>query len=95
MLRDTLAQFVATDPEGYIGCCHALAAADFRAQLDRIRNPVLAISGDDDPVSPPSDLQAIADGVQNGRHLSLPGRHIVNIESAKAFNAALAAFLID
>lgn len=41
----------------------------------------------------PADLQAIADGVADGRHLSLPGRHIVNIESADAFSAAVAAFL--
>ncbi len=29
----------------------------------------------------------------DGRHVSLPGRHIVNIESENAFNAALADFL--
>jgi 3-oxoadipate enol-lactonase len=85
--------FVKVDPEGYIGCCAALAEADLREQIQAISRPVLAISGDDDPVSPPSDLDYIAGHVQAGRHVSLPGRHIVNLESALAFNAALLGFL--
>jgi len=44
-------------------------------------------------VCPPADLQAIADGVADGRHVSLPGRHILNIESAPAFSKALLDFL--
>ena len=84
---------MAASVEGYRGCCAALAGADLRADLGAITVPLLAISGDDDPVCAPSDLQAIADGVADGRHLSLPGRHIVNVESADAFNAALVDFL--
>lgn len=93
VVEDILARFAAVSAEGYAGCCAALAGADLRAQINRIGVPVLAISGDDDPVCTPDDLQAIADGVADGRHLSLPGRHIVNIESAEAFSAALADFL--
>ena len=93
VVKDILARFAATSAEGYAGCCAALADADLRADLGAITVPLLAISGDDDPVCAPSDLQAIADGVADGRHLSLPGRHIVNVESADAFSAALAGFL--
>lgn len=85
--------FAGVDPAGYMGCCAALAAADLRADIGRIVNPLLAISGDDDPVCTPADLQFIADSVQGGRHVSLPGRHIVNLESAQAFNAELLGFL--
>lgn len=92
-MRGVLAGFATTSVEGYCGCCAALAGADLRDGLSRIDRPVLAISGDDDPVCRPDDLQPIADGVRDGRHLSLPGRHIVNIESAADFNAALARFL--
>ena len=92
-VKDILARFAATSAQGYRGCCAALAGTDLRADLGAIRTPLLAISGDDDPVCVPADLQAIADGVADGRHLSLPGRHIVNIESADAFTAALAKFL--
>ena len=88
-----LESFVAVSVDGYNGCCAALAGADLRDDIARIVNPLLAISGDDDPVCTPSDLQAIADRVVDGRHVTLPGRHIVNIESAPAFNATLLQFL--
>lgn len=88
-----LDSFVATSPDGYVGCCAALATADLRKDLVRIENPLLAISGEDDPACPPSDLEGIAACVRRGLHLSLPGRHIVNIESASLFNAVLLEFL--
>ncbi len=88
-----LGNFAATSIDGYVGCCSALAGADLRGDIGRIENPLLAISGADDPVCPPADLDAIAAGVAHGRHVSLPGRHIVNLESAAAFNATLSRFL--
>lgn len=88
-----LESFTATSIEGYTGCCAALAGANLREEIKQIANPLLAISGDDDPVCPPSDLECIAARVQQGRHLSLRGRHIVNIEASQAFNAALLDFL--
>lgn len=81
------------DPQAYIGCCTALADADLRDGLGRIANPVLAISGDDDAVCSPAELRFIAARVPRGRHFPLPGRHIVNVESASAFNAVLLEFL--
>ncbi|MCF1469331.1 3-oxoadipate enol-lactonase [Agrobacterium vitis] len=93
VVQDILKRFAATSIDGYIGCCSALATADLKGQLGQITNPVLAISGDDDSVCPLADLQAIADGVKHGQHVSLPGRHIVNVEAARAFNAAVLAFL--
>lgn len=88
-----LDSFAATSADGYVGCCAALAGADLRAELAAITAPLLAISGNDDPVCPPADLQAIAGAVPRGRHVSLPGRHIVNLESAGPFNAVLKEFL--
>ncbi|WEX90977.1 3-oxoadipate enol-lactonase [Sinorhizobium garamanticum] len=87
-----LDSFVATSIDGYIGCCAALAGADLWEDIERIANPLLALSGADDPVCPPADLEDITRRVQRGRHLSLPGRHIVNIESRRAFNVALLEF---
>ncbi|MFC3630984.1 3-oxoadipate enol-lactonase [Paracoccus angustae] len=89
-----LNSFAETSVDGYAGCCAALAGADLRPGLARIANPVLAISGSDDPVCPAADLEAIAQGVGQGRHVALPGRHIVNVESAGSFNAALGDFLM-
>lgn len=91
-VQGILAGFVATSITGYAGCCAALADADLRADVAGIDIPLLAISGDHDPVCPPSDLQAIADAC-GGRHVSLPGRHLVNVESPDDFNTALRDFL--
>lgn len=88
-----LAVFLATDPQGYAGCCHAVGTADFRDRLGAIANPVLALAGDDDPVCPPADLQALADGVGRGRYAQVGGRHICNIESPDDFNRILLDFL--
>ncbi|MFT3755687.1 MAG: 3-oxoadipate enol-lactonase [Pseudoxanthomonas sp.] len=93
VVKDILARFVVVDPVAYNGCCAALADADLRSDIARIANPVLTISGDDDPVCSPQDLRAIADAVQDGCHASFTGRHIVNIESALLFNASLSGFL--
>jgi len=93
IVQDILTRFVAVSADAYIGCCAALADANLTDQLGKITNPLLAISGNDDSVCSPADLQAIADGVQHGRHVSLPGRHIINIEATDAFNATIIAFL--
>ncbi|PZR50061.1 hypothetical protein [Paraburkholderia fungorum] len=90
-----LETFAGVDSEGYNGRCTALAAADLREEVRRIAHPVLAISGSDDSVCPPGDLKYIADNVQRGKHVALPGRRIVNVESAQEFNAALLGFLIE
>lgn len=87
--------FAATPVEGYLGCCAALAEADLTAQSGGIARPVLAVSGADDPVCPPVALEALARAVRHGRHRMLPGRHLVSVESAPAFNALLRDFLIE
>lgn len=92
-VANVLKGFAATSLGGYVGCCAALAAADLRNDLEWIVNPLLAISGQDDGVCPPQDLEDIAAAAPRGRHISLPGRHIVNMESASLFNAALLEFL--
>lgn len=90
-----LNSFIHTSADGYSGCCAALTSADFQGRLNEIANPLLAISGDDDPVCPPAALENLAASVPNGRHVSMPGRHIVNIESVSQFSEALKDFLIS
>jgi 3-oxoadipate enol-lactonase len=90
-----LDKFETTSQDGYVGCCAALAGADLTADLSRLTVPVLAVSGNDDPVCPPVDLADIASAVRNGRHISLAGRHIINIESAASFNKIVGDFLLS
>ncbi|MGV2052365.1 3-oxoadipate enol-lactonase [Agrobacterium sp. 22-209-1] len=93
LVADVLDRFESTSPTGYIGCCTALASADLRRDLARITTPLLAVSGDHDPVCPPSDLEEIASSVRNGNHVSLAGRHIISMESSLQFNKTVRTFL--
>jgi 3-oxoadipate enol-lactonase len=52
---------IRTPPEGYIGCCAAIAGADLTDQTRELRLPVLAIVGAEDGASPPEKVQATAD----------------------------------
>lgn len=88
-----LDSFERTSINGYLGCCAALGHADLRADITAIKLPLLAIAGADDPVCPVADLQAIADGAAHGTLQVLPGRHLLNVESADRFNLALHRFL--
>ncbi len=61
------------DDEGYAQVCCALAAFDVRADLKRVKAPVLAVAGADDDVTPPDSLRDVADGVIDGTYVELPG----------------------
>jgi 3-oxoadipate enol-lactonase len=90
-MRERLrAMLVATPPEGYAGCCEALAGYDARGRLGELRMPVQAIAGAEDPVAPPAALQAIVDAVPHGRlNVIDRARHIANVERAEEFNHVL------
>ena len=55
------------DDTGYVQVCQALAHFDVRDRLSEIGQPVLAIAGKEDHVTPPERLRELADGVQDGR----------------------------
>ena len=93
IVRKLMTTFEQTTLDGYLGCCAALRDADLRSDLHRIHHPVLAIAGQDDAVCVESDLELIAKSVLRGRHRTLPGRHIVNLQAAGQFNALLTEFL--
>ena len=86
--------FLSTDPEGYARCCEAIAAWDARVRLDAIDVPTLAIAAEDDPATPPADLERIAREIPGAR-LSVisAARHLPNVERADEFNALLGEFL--
>ena len=52
---------------------HGALPADFHTPL-RTDKPVLILSGEDDPVTPPEYGKQIMQGLSNGRHLILKGQ---------------------
>ncbi len=60
-----------TDDESYALCCEALADYDVRDRLGEIGTPLLALSGQFDPVAPPSVVEAMAVATQCGRAIEV------------------------
>ncbi len=83
-----------TDPEGYAGCCEAIAGMDLRAELGSITAPALVIAGADDPATPPEHGAVIAAGLPAAHLDVIPGTaHLATVSAAGQVTASLAAHL--
>jgi len=82
------------DPEGYAGCCDAIATMDLRSSLPSISAPTLVIAGAEDPATPPPDGALIAAGIARSRLLVIRGAaHLANVSAAGEVTAALLGHL--
>jgi 3-oxoadipate enol-lactonase len=81
--------FLSTDPEGYAGCCEAIAEFDFRERLGEVTPPTLVVAGEDDPVGTPELVRELEAGIPDARLVSLPARHLASVEQPRLFTAAL------
>jgi len=90
-IRDMI---LATDPVGYLGCCHALKELDYLRRLGEIRAPVLYIVGSEDKGAPPAEMREMADATPGARFVEIPGAgHLANVNAPAPFNTALIDFL--
>jgi 3-oxoadipate enol-lactonase len=84
------------DPEGYAGCCEAIAAMDLRAAIAAIAAPTLVIAGGEDPATPPRHGALVAQAVRNSRLAVIRGAaHLANVSAAGEVTAALRAHLVS
>ncbi|HZC63316.1 MAG TPA: 3-oxoadipate enol-lactonase [Streptosporangiaceae bacterium] len=93
------AAFAATldgvDPEGYAGCCDAIAAMDLRPALAGITAPTLVISGSEDPATPPWHGAVMARGITRSRLAVIRGAsHLASVSNPGEVTAALSAHLL-
>ena len=95
----TVAGFVSTlerdvVPDGYAGCCDAIAAMDLRPLLASVTAPTLVIAGAEDPATPPWHGAVIASAIPSARLRVIRGAaHLANVSSAAEFSATLLAHL--
>jgi len=90
-----VAAFLGTEPEGYAGCCEAIAAMDLRPALGSITAPTLVIAGAEDPATPPWHGAVIASGIPNSRLKVIRGAsHLANVAAAGEVTAALLGHLL-
>jgi 3-oxoadipate enol-lactonase len=79
-----------TVPEGYAGCCEAIAAMDLRPVLDTVLAPTLVIAGSEDPATPPGHGAVISRLIPGARLRVIRGAaHLANVQAPGPVTSAL------
>lgn len=90
-LRRTL---LATNPEGYAGCCAAVRDMDNTGFLAKIQTHTLVIFGDRDLSTPwKGNGDVVGATIPGVQVVGLPTAHLSNIEAPRSFSAALFDFM--
>jgi 3-oxoadipate enol-lactonase len=88
------AMFLATDPEGYIGCGEAIRDMDHRPLLAKINVPTLVIAGRYDLGTPLEAGEFIAQHTPNAQLAVLETAHIANVEEPQIYTDTVLNFLL-
>ena len=86
---------VSTSPAAIAASQRGMAArSDMTSFLPQIDMPTLVIVGDQDVISPPAEMQAIAAAIPNAEFVVIPNSgHMTTMENPEAVNAALSKFI--
>ena len=88
------AMLASTPPDVYVRYCEILREFDLRGRLGTIQAPTLAIGGEEDPTSPPEQLESLAAEIPYASVVVIPrAAHLANVERPDEFNKALLAHL--
>jgi 3-oxoadipate enol-lactonase len=89
------AMILESNPNGVVAALGAMRERpDSTPLLGKIKTPTLVIGGDEDGISSPEVMGAMAEEIPDSRHVTLPGAgHLSNLEAPEGFNAALKEFL--
>lgn len=84
-----------SSPDGVVGALGAMRdRPDSTPLLSEIEVPTLVIGGEEDGISSPEVMGALAQKIPNSEHHTISGvSHLSNIEAPDEFNAALKEFL--
>ena len=90
----TMARFMETPAQGYLGCCDAIAELDFSKDLARIAAPTLVIAGSADVGTPVAMSEALAAGIPGARLAVIEGAaHLAAVERPQEFARLVSGFL--
>jgi 3-oxoadipate enol-lactonase len=82
-----------TPIEGYIGCCAAIAEADFTQSTRALTLPVMAMAGSEDGSTTPEMVRATADLCNAAFHVIQDAGHLPCIEAPEQVGALITDFL--
>jgi len=81
-------------PDGYVGCCQALAQVDLHKYLGAIRAPTLVLAGANDPAVSMVDAASLAAALPDASLQAVaPGAHLLNVEQPERFTSAVLTHL--
>lgn len=82
------------DPQGWIGCAHAISGADFYTTTAALGLPTLVIAGTNDGTTPPDLVRETADLIRGHRWELMRGTgHLPMVERPAEFAAMVGDFL--
>ena len=89
------AMILESNPNGVVAALGAMRERpDSTPLLGKIEVPTLVIGGEEDGISSPGVMGAMAEKIPGSRHVTLPNvGHLSNLEAPDGFNAALKEFL--
>jgi 3-oxoadipate enol-lactonase len=89
------AMILESSPNGVVAALGAMRdRPDSTPLLAEIAVPTLIIGGEEDAISSPEVMAAMAEKIPASRHVTLPrAGHLSNLENPEGFNAALKEFL--
>jgi 3-oxoadipate enol-lactonase len=94
IVAKVMGRFMETSPEGYLGCCDAIADLDFSRDLGRIGHRTLVIAGDEDVGTPPAMSEEIVAKIPGSRLAIMNGAaHLSAAEKPEEFSRLLLDFL--
>jgi 3-oxoadipate enol-lactonase len=96
LMADRRAAFLRTNPDVFRAACAALATLDLRAELPKLRIPVLVLVGEQDEATPPAMARELSAGLSDARLVVLDGcAHVPQLQSPAVFLDAVREFLLE
>ncbi len=95
VVEDVWSMILESSPDGVVAALGALRdRPDSTEELGEIEVPTLVVGGQEDAISTPEVMEAMAAKIPDSRYVTLPNAgHLSNLEAPEEFNAALAGFL--
>jgi len=87
--------FLATKPDGYIGCGEGIRDMDHRPLLAKITVPTLVIAGKHDPATTLEANEFIRQHIPGAQIAVLEAAHIANVEQPKIYTDTVLKFLMN
>ena len=95
LVEHVRAMILENSPDGAVAALGAMRERpDSTALLDEIGVPTLVVGGEEDGISTPEVIDAMAAKIPGAHHVTIPNAgHLSNLEAPEQFNAALEEFL--